>query len=50
MKRIFIIMEYYVDKTLQDKLNDKDVMHPNLYIASSLPGSLALYNFIFLER
>jgi hypothetical protein len=35
--------------TLQQKLNDKDVAHPNLYVSSILPDSLAEYDFIFLD-
>ena len=48
-KVLYIAKEEGLDKTLQDKLNDKDVKHPNLYVASSLPGSLALYDFIFFD-
>jgi len=48
-KVLYIAKEEGLDKTLQDKLNDKEVKHPNLYVASSLPGSLALYDFIFFD-
>ncbi len=48
-KVLYIAKEEGLDKTLQDKLNDKDVKHPNLYVASSLPGNLALYDFIFFD-
>jgi hypothetical protein len=48
-KVLYVAREEGLDKTLQDKLNDKDVMHPNLYVASALPDSLAFYDFIFLD-
>jgi hypothetical protein len=48
-KVLYIAKEEGLDKTLQDKLNDKDVKHPNLYVASSLPASLAFYDFIFFD-
>ncbi len=48
-KVLYIAKEEGLDKTLQDKLNDKDVKHPNLYVASSLPASLSFYDFIFLD-
>lgn len=48
-KVLYIAKEEGLDKTLQDKLNDKDVKHPNLYVASSLPASLSFYDFIFFD-
>lgn len=48
-KVLYIAKEEGLDKTLQDKLNDKDVKHPNLYVASVLPESLAFYDFIFFD-
>ena len=48
-KVLYIAKEEGLDKTLQDKLNDKEVKHPNLYVASTLPGSLSFYDFIFLD-
>ena len=48
-KVLYVAREEGLDKTLQDKLNDKEVKHPNLYVASSLPDSLAFYDFIFLD-
>ena len=35
--------------TLQKKLNDNHVKHPNLYMASVLPENLSAYDFIFLD-
>jgi hypothetical protein len=48
-KVLYIAKEEGLDKTLQDKLNDKDVKHPNLYVASTLPASLSFYDFIFFD-
>lgn len=48
-KVLYVAKEEGLDKTLQDKLNDKDVKHPNLYVASELPANLFMYNFIFLD-
>lgn len=46
---LYVAKEEGLDKTLQDKLNDKAVKHPNLDVASILPASLARYDFIFLD-
>lgn len=48
-KVLYVAKEEGLDKTLQDKLNDKDVKHPNLFVASELPPSLSMYDFIFLD-
>lgn len=48
-KVLYVAREEGLDKTLQDKLNDKDVKHPNLYVASTIPPSLTFYDFIFLD-
>lgn len=48
-KVLYVAKEEGLDYTLQQKLNDKDVGHPNLYVASVLPDSLAQYDFIFLD-
>ena len=48
-KVLYVAKEEGLDKTLQDKLNDKEVKHQNLYVASALPESLAYYDFIFLD-
>lgn len=48
-KVLYIAREEGLDKTLQDKLNEKEVKHPNLYVASALPNSLAFYDFIFFD-
>ncbi len=48
-KVLYIAKEEGLDKTLQDKLNDKDVKHENLYVTSELPESLSPYDFIFFD-
>ncbi|MFN8291013.1 MAG: hypothetical protein U0U70_12220 [Chitinophagaceae bacterium] len=48
-KVLYVAKEEGLDMTLQKKLNDKDVAHPNLYVASVLPENLLPYNFIFLD-
>lgn len=48
-KVLYVAKEEGLDLTLQQKLNDKDVAHPNLYVSSILPGSLNAYDFIFLD-
>lgn len=48
-KVLFVAKEEGLDYTLQMKLNDKNVKHPNLYVASVLPENLSAYDFIFLD-
>ncbi len=48
-KVLYIAREEGLDKTLQDKLNEKDVQHENLFVTSTLPESLNAYDFIFLD-
>lgn len=48
-KVLYVAREEGLDKTLQDKLNDKEVKHPNLYVAANIPASLTFYDFIFLD-
>lgn len=48
-KVLYVAKEEGLDKTLQDKLNDKEVKHPNLYVASAIPDSLTFYDFVFLD-
>ncbi len=48
-KVLYVAKEEGLDYTLQQKLNDKDVAHPNLYVASVLPDNLSVYDFIFLD-
>lgn len=48
-KVLYVAKEEGLDYTLQQKLNDKDIAHPNLYVSSILPDNLAQYDFIFLD-
>jgi hypothetical protein len=48
-KVLYVATEEGLDYTLQQKLNDKDVAHPNLFVASVLPEDLSSYDFIFLD-
>lgn len=46
---LYVAKEEGLDMTLQQKLKDKAVAHPNLDVSSYLPTSLAKYDFIFLD-
>jgi hypothetical protein len=46
---LYVAKEEGLDLTLQKKLNDKNVKHPNLFVANELPSSLNNYDFIFLD-
>jgi hypothetical protein len=48
-KVLYVAKEEGLDYTLQQKLNDKNVAHPNLYVSSVLPESVLAYDFIFLD-
>jgi hypothetical protein len=48
-KVLYVANEEGLDYTLQEKLNDKNVKHPNLYVTATIPGNLANYDFIFLD-
>lgn len=48
-KVLYVAKEEGLDMTLQKKLNDKDVAHPNLFVSSILPENLSQYDFIFLD-
>jgi predicted ATP-dependent serine protease len=48
-KVLYVAKEEGLDMTLQKKLNDKAVAHPNLFVSSFLPTTLANYDFIFLD-
>jgi hypothetical protein len=48
-KVLYVAKEEGLDYTLQMKLNDKNVKHPNLYVSSILPTNLSQYDFIFLD-
>ncbi|MFZ5552503.1 MAG: hypothetical protein ACOZCO_05250 [Bacteroidota bacterium] len=48
-KVLYVAREEGLDYTLQQKLNDKAVKHPNLFVSSYLPEDLAEYDFIILD-
>jgi hypothetical protein len=48
-KVLYVAKEEGLDYTLQMKLNDKNVKHPNLFVSATLPESLSAYDFIFLD-
>jgi len=48
-KVLYVAKEEGLDMTLQKKLNDKAVAHPNLFVSSLLPEILIGYDFIFLD-
>jgi predicted ATP-dependent serine protease len=48
-KVLYVAKEEGLDFTLQKKLNDKEVKHPNLFVASAMPNDLTPYDFIFLD-
>jgi hypothetical protein len=48
-KVLYVAREEGLDATLQQKLNDKNVKHPNLFVSDYLPEDLSAYDFIFLD-
>ncbi len=48
-KVLYVAREEGLDATLQQKLNDKNVKHPNLFVSDFLPEDLSGYDFIFLD-
>ncbi len=48
-KVLYVAKEEKLDKTLQDKLKDKQVAHENLDFADALPKDLMAYDFVFLD-
>jgi hypothetical protein len=48
-KVLYVAKEEKLDKTLQDKLKNKEVAHVNLFVADTLPYDLTNYDFIFLD-
>jgi predicted ATP-dependent serine protease len=48
-KVLYVAKEEKLDATLQKKLNDKNVKHPNLYVSDFLPADLSGYQFVFLD-
>lgn len=48
-KVLYVAKEETLNRTLQDKLKDKNVVHPNLMVSSILPDNLFGYQFVFLD-
>lgn len=48
-KVLYVAKEEELDATLQEKLKDKSVAHPNLFVSDYLPDDLAPYQFVFLD-
>jgi hypothetical protein len=46
---LYVAKEEKLDKTLQDKLNDKNVKNPRLFVSDHIPDDLSPYQFIFLD-
>lgn len=48
-KVLYVAKEEKLDATLQKKLNDTNVKHPNLFVSDYLPENLSEYNFVFID-
>ena len=48
-KVLYVAKEEKLDATLQKKLNDLKVEHPNLFVADDLPNNLKGYDFVFID-
>jgi hypothetical protein len=48
-KVLYVAKEEKLDKTLQDKLKDKNVAHENLTVSDAVPTDVSPYDFIFLD-
>jgi len=46
---LYVAREEGIDDTLQQKLKDKNVAHPDLYVSDYLPDDLSSYDFVFLD-
>ncbi len=46
---LYVAKEEGIDDTLQQKLKDKNVAHPDLDVADFLPDNLGDYDFVFLD-
>jgi hypothetical protein len=46
---LYVAKEEGLDMTLQKKLNEKHVAHPNLFVSSIMPQNLSAYDFVFLD-
>ena len=48
-KILYVAKEEKLDATLQKKLNDTNVKHPNLFVSDYLPGTLSEYDYVFID-
>ncbi len=48
-KVLYVAKEEKLDATLQKKLEDKNVQHPNLFFSDYLPNDLSGFDFVFLD-
>lgn len=48
-KVLYVAIEEGFDDTLKQKLNDKNVAHPNLDVSDFLPKDLSPYQFVFID-
>lgn len=48
-KVLYVAKEEKLDATLQKKLNDTNVKHPNLFVSDYLPETLSIYNYVFID-
>jgi hypothetical protein len=46
---LYVAREEGIDDTLQKKLKDKEVAHPDLFVSDYLPNDLSDYDFIFFD-
>ncbi|HBF89381.1 MAG TPA: hypothetical protein DDX39_12135 [Bacteroidales bacterium] len=46
---LYVAREEKLDATLQKKLKEKDVAHPNLFVSDYLPEDLSAYKFVFID-
>lgn len=46
---LYVAIEEELDDTLQEKLRDTEVKHPDLYVSDYLPEDLSPYDFVFLD-
>ncbi|MDO9185870.1 MAG: hypothetical protein Q7W13_07655 [Bacteroidia bacterium] len=48
-KVLYVAKEEKLDATLQKKLNDTNVKHPNLFVSDYLPDTLSNYDYVFID-
>lgn len=48
-KVLYVAKEEKLDATLQKKLNDTNVKHPNLFVSDYLPGELSEFDYVFID-